>query len=387
MIASLGKHFHSHHTVPDKTQHNIHSILLALIVVCMLVACRDKQPNIIAAQAQGVSTPAFKPTKENSFKPAKNPDGMVWIPGGTFSMGTDKANESLCSIKGITRDATPIHQVEVQGFWMDEHEVTNAEFEAFVKATGYVTVAEQTPTREEFPDAPPDMLRAGSVVFAPPAKTANLNNYLVWWNFTFGADWRHPEGPTSSIVNKENFPVVHVAWEDAVAYAKWAGKRLPTEAEWEFAARGGHSGEDFEWGNDFTPNGKHQANTFQGEFPISDVATDGFAGLAAVMQFSKNGYGLYDMTGNVWEWCADWYDANYYSAVSLSPGTIVKNPTGPAKSFDPDEPLVAKKVHRGGSYLCTDQYCSRYVMGTRGKGDWRTGTNHLGFRTVKDYNP
>lgn len=324
----------------------------------------------------------FLATQENSFIPDANPKGMAWIPGGTFSMGTDKANESLCSIKGITQDAIPIHQVYVDGFWMDEHEVTNAEFAAFVKATGYTTVAEQTPTKEEFPDALPEMLRAGSVVFTPPSENVDLGNYLQWWSFVFGANWKHPEGPGSTIKGKENYPVVHIAWEDAVAYATWGGKRLPTEAEWEFAARGGAPGLTYTWGNEFNPNKRYMGNTFQGKFPNGGNTKDGYEGIAPVGQFPKNKYGLYDMAGNVWEWCADWYDANYFSTLSSSSLTL--NPKGPGKSYDPQEPLVQKKAHRGGSFLCSDQYCSRYVVGTRGKGDWRTGTNHLGFRTVKD---
>ena len=358
-----------------------------LILTVLFVACRSDQKNKIEPVGQETSIPStpgvFQPTKENEIKPGTNPEGMVWIPGGTFSMGTNKANESLCNVKGITQDATPIHTVYVDGFWMDEHEVTNAEFAAFVKATGYVTVAEQTPTQQEFPDASPEMLHAGSVVFKPPVEKAELENYLQWWSFVFGANWKHPEGPKSTIIGKDNYPVVHIAWEDAVAYAGWAGKRLPTEAEWEFAARGGASGQIYTWGNEFTPNNQYMSNTFQGTFPTSNTAKDGYKGAAPVKQFPKNNYGLFDMAGNVWEWCADWYDANYYA--SLNPSAISKNPQGPSKSFDPEEPGVQKKVHRGGSYLCSDQYCSRYVVGTRGKGDWRTGTNHLGFRTVKDF--
>ncbi|ESU26373.1 hypothetical protein FLJC2902T_28590 [Flavobacterium limnosediminis JC2902] len=265
---------------------------------------------------------------------------------------------------------------------MDETEVTNAQFEAFTKATGYKTIAETTPTKEEFPDALPEMLVAGSVVFTPPASAVKLDNYFQWWNYVKGANWRHPEGPNSSIKGRENYPVVHIAWEDAVAYAAWAGKRLPTEAEWEFAARGGLSAQKFAWGNTFIPNGKHMTNTFQGQFPIEDKGEDGFKGMAPVKQFPKNGYGLYDISGNVWEWCSDWYRNDYFE--TMSGKETVKNPQGPKESHDPAEPGVQKKVHKGGSYLCTDQYCSRYVMGTRGKGDWRTGTNHVGFRCVKD---
>jgi formylglycine-generating enzyme required for sulfatase activity len=313
-------------------------------------------------------------------KSKANPKNMVWIPGGVFSMGTDSKLETLCQIGGLTSDCK-VHLVAVDGFWMDEHEVTNAEYAAFVKATGYKTVAEQVPTIEEFPGSSADMLFAGSVVFSPPLTATSLNNYLNWWSYEKGVNWRHPLGEKTSIQDKQNYPVVHVAWEDAMAYAKWAGKTLPTEAEWEFAARGGLKNKQFAWGNTFNPNNKSMANTFQGTFPTNDIAKDGFRGIAPVKQFPKNGYGLYDMTGNVWEWCLDWYDATYFN--QLQANTVQKNPKGSKASYDPQEPGVPKKVHRGGSFLCSDQYCSRYVMGTRGKGEWRTGTNHVGFRCVK----
>jgi len=325
----------------------------------------------------------FIVTVENkNARPSSVPKDMVYIPGGTFSMGTDRAWESLCDMPGVTADATPIHRVYVDGFFMDEHEVTNAEFSKFVKATGYKTVAEQTPTQEEFPDALPEMLVAGSVVFSPPSEPVGLENYLNWWAFVKGANWKYPIGPLSNIKGNENLPAVQIAWEDAVAYAAWAGKRLPTEAEWEFAARGGLSGQLYAWGDEFKPNNQFMCNTFQGKFPTTNTREDGYSGVAPVKQFPSNGYGLYDMAGNVWEWCSDWYDYNYFK--TFTPDEVALNPKGPVASHDPAEPGVFKKVHRGGSYLCTDQYCSRYMNGTRGKGDWRTGTNHVGFRCVKD---
>lgn len=295
-------------------------------------------------------------------------------------MGTDRAWETLCDIPGTTADATPIHAVQVDAFWMDEHEVTNAQYGEFVKATGYVTVAEQTPTAEEFPGAPAESLVPGSVVFRPTSQPVPLDNHYQWWAYVQGASWRHPEGPGSKA--DDNTPVVHIAWEDAVAYARWAGKRLPTEAEWEFAARGGLSGQLYTWGNQLKMNGRLMCNSYQGKFPVSDTGEDGYIAAAPVRRYPANGYGLYDMAGNVWEWCADWYDFNYYK--SFPAGQVSKNPTGPVRPFDPAEPGVMKKVHRGGSFLCTDQYCARYMNGTRGKGDWRTGTNHVGFRCVKD---
>lgn len=343
----------------------------------------EKTEAISCVTTAGAMT-AFQPTLENGEKaPGPPPEGMVWVPGGEFSMGTDADCESLCALKGITEDASPVHRVRVNAFWMDEHEVTNAAFAAFVKATGYLTVAEVAPTREEFPDAPEEMLVAGSVVFAPPPQAVSLNDYFQWWEYKKGANWRQPNGPGSSIKGKENHPVVHIAWEDAMAYAKWAGKRLPTEAEWEFAARGGLCGKKFSWGDEFNPGGKYMGNTFQGRFPNEDSGTDGFRGLAPVKQYTANAYGLYDMAGNVWEWCADWYRADYYA--KWTSNTIADNPAGPQDSYDPMEPGAMKKVHKGGSFLCSDQYCSRYIMGTRGKGEWRTGSNHVGFRCVRDF--
>ncbi|WP_281309786.1 formylglycine-generating enzyme family protein [Flavobacterium flavigenum] len=327
----------------------------------------------------------FKPTIENKNKPTgKTPKGMVWVPGGEFSMGSNVEDESLCSIKGVTKDAAPIHRVYVDGYYMDENEVTNEEFEKFVKATGYVTVAEQKPTKEEFPSANDEDLIAGSAVFTPTPSAINLNNFLQWWRYQPGADWRHPEGPRSSIKGKEKYPVVHVVYEDAQAYAKWAGKRLPTEAEWEFAARGGKTGNLYAWGNNLKPDGKFQANIYQGQFPIKDGDTgeDGFKGIAPVKQYAPNAYGLYDMAGNVWEWVHDWYSVNYYKSLAES-GKTVRNPQGPDAYYDPNDTSEVKRVHRGGSFLCTDQYCTRYMVGTRGKGEIRSAANHVGFRCVK----
>ncbi|HWS98391.1 MAG TPA: formylglycine-generating enzyme family protein, partial [Candidatus Methylomirabilis sp.] len=282
-----------------------------------------------------------------------------------------------------TKDSRPVHRVYVDGFYMDKTDVTNAEFARFVKATGYVTVAERKPRQEDFPTAPPENLVAGSVVFSPPNRAVPLTDHYQWWSYVHGANWRHPTGPASSIVGKDNYPVVQVAYEDAVAYAKWAGKRLPTEAEWEFAARGGLAGKPFVWGDEFRPNGKWMANTHQGHFPNQDTGEDGHTGIAAVAQYPPNGYGLYDMAGNVWQWTSDWYRPDYYQQLATA-GGVARNPQGPTNPWDPDEPTERKKTHRGGSFLCTDQYCSRYVVGTRGKGEVSTGTNHLGFRCVED---
>ena len=302
------------------------------------------------------------------------PEGMIWIPGGEFSMGSDEE---------MFTDARPIHRVALNGFWMDETEVTNAQFAKFVESTGYVTLAERKPKPEDYPGVPPEKLVAGSIVFTPPKDAVPLDNYMQWWAYVEGANWRHPEGPRSDLNGRENHPVVHIAYYDALAYAKWAGKRLATEAEFEWAARGGLDRKKYVWGDEFKPDGKFRANSFQGNFPNKNTAEDGFAATAPVGSFEPNAFGLFDVAGNVWEWCSDWYRADYYQALS-SRGGVAKNPTGPSNSSDPSEPGVAKRVTKGGSFLCTDQYCSRYMPGGRGKEAPDTGTNHLGFRLVRD---
>jgi formylglycine-generating enzyme required for sulfatase activity len=308
---------------------------------------------------------------------------MVWIPGGEFSMGAADPVGIDHNDVGMhaTKDSRPIHRVYVDGFWMDRSEVTNEQFAAFVKATGYVTVAERVPRAADFPGAPPENLVSGSVVFSNPGHPVPLDNHFQWWSYVAGANWRHPLGPDSAITGKERFPVVHIAYEDAEAYAKWKGARLPTEAEWEFAARGGLSGQLYPWGNEFRSDGRWMANTHQGHFPDRDEGADAYIGIGPVATFPANGYGLYDVAGNVWEWVSDWYRPDYYAELAAA-GTVTRNPDGPAASFDPDEPGQPKRVMRGGSFLCTDQYCSRYMVGTRGKGEVSTGTSHLGFRTV-----
>lgn len=307
---------------------------------------------------------------------------MVWIPGGEFSMGTEDPTDMICGGHDPMPDARPVHRVYVDGFWMDATEVTNEQFEQFVKATGYITVAERKPRQEDFPDAPPEKLVPGSIVFHPPDHPVSLDDYLEWWEYRPGACWRHPAGPGSDLTGRAKHPVVHVAHEDATAYAAWAGKRLPTEAEWEFAARGGLTGKPYAWGDELKPGGKWLGNTFQGRFPLQDTAEDGFAGIAPVAQFPANGYGLYDMSGNVWEWCADWYRSDYFQMLAMA-GGVARNPRGPDESFDPSEPGAPKRVQRGGSFLCTDQYCTRYIVGSRGRGEVSTGSNHVGFRCAK----
>jgi formylglycine-generating enzyme required for sulfatase activity len=297
---------------------------------------------------------------------------MVWIPGGEFWMGAEEFP-----------DAQPWHRVSVDGFWMDKTEVTNDQFAKFVKATKYVTLAEQAPRAEDFPGAPPENLVAGSVIFSPPDHPVKLNDHFQWWSYVKGANWRHPEGPKSTIKDRGNYPVVHIAYQDVLAYAKWAGKRLPTEAEFEFAQRGGLERKPYAWGDELKPGGKFMANTFQGHFPDKNTTEDGYAGAAPVASFQPNNYGLYDMAGNVWEWTSDWYHHDYYKTLAAE-GPLARNPQGPADSLAPSEPGVKKKVHRGGSFLCTEQYCARYIAAGRGKGEPDTGTNHVGFRLVRE---
>lgn len=309
---------------------------------------------------------------------------MVWIPGGEFSMGTLDPTRELCGGPDVMDDARPVHRVRVDGFWMDATEVTNEQFARFVAATGYVTVAERAPRPEDYPGVPVDKLVAGSIVFTAPEGPVPLDQPLRWWRYQAGADWRHPEGPGSTIAGRENFPVVHIAYEDAEAYARWAGKRLPTEAEWEFAARGGQAGRAYAWGDEPPGVKGFFANTFQGEFPWRAARDDGFEGAAPVGSFAANRYGLHDMAGNVWEWCSDWYRPDEYER--RGGRGVVQNPRGPARaeSFDPQEPGMPKRVQRGGSFLCSDRYCTRYRLGSRGKGAPDTGSNHVGFRCVQD---
>ncbi|MGA9305040.1 MAG: formylglycine-generating enzyme family protein [Candidatus Sulfotelmatobacter sp.] len=371
-------------------RHSMWALLaLAGVIAVGAVVFRASLPSsasrVEASQTatQAAEFATFAPTIPKTVAaPARSSDGMVWISGGEFSMGALDPPATDQVAMHAAEDARPIHRVYVDGFWMDKTDVTNEEFARFVKATGYVTIAERKPAAEDFPGAPPENLVAGSVVFSPPDHPVLLNNHFQWWSYVKGANWRHPEGPESNLKGREKYPVVQVAYPDALAYAKWAGKRLPTEAEWEFAARGGLAGKRYPWGDEFQPGGKWMANTHQGHFPISDTGADGYAGIAPVAQFPPNGYGLYDMAGNVWQWTTDWYRPDYYHQLAAGE-RVARNPQGPDTPYDPAEPTEKKKVQRGGSFLCTDQYCARYVVGTRGKGEVTTGTNHLGFRCVK----
>jgi formylglycine-generating enzyme required for sulfatase activity len=312
------------------------------------------------------------------------PPGMVWIPGGEFAMGTD-------DLRSLPNER-PAHRVRVEGFWIDEHDVTNAEFAKFVEATGYITTAEKKPDWEELkkqlpPGTPkPDdsVLVAGSLVFTPTARPVPLDDLSAWWRWVPGACWRHPEGPGSNVVGRESHPVVQVCWDDAVAYAKWAGKRLPTEAEWEFAARGGLEGKRYAWGDEFRPSGKYMANTWQGLFPVTNSAEDGFVGTSPVKSFPPNGYGLYDMAGNVWQWCSDWYrvDAFTRAVTELANKSVCRDSGGPTESWDPADPNAPKRVVKGGSFLCSPSYCESYRPSARRGTPPDTGSSHTGFRCV-----
>jgi len=342
-------------------------------------AARGHGPSMLTRASAAPSTSAttetgWIPKINESRPPGPAPAGMTWIPGGEFWMGS--AEERMT-------DAQPWHRVYVDGYWMDKTEVTNKQFANFVKTTGYTTVAEHKPRTGDYPQAIAENLVPGSVVFSPPDHPVPLDNHFRWWNYVPGANWRHPEGPKSEITGRMNHPAVHIAYEDAMAYCKWDGKRVPTEAEFEFASRGGLDRKRYAWGDEFMPGGRHVANTFQGHFPDTNSSEDGYRGTAPVGSFPANGYGLFDMAGNVWEWTSDWYRPDYYQTLAAS-GKIASNPQGPTDSFDPNEPGVQKKVQRGGSYLCTDQYCARYIAGGRGKGELDTGTNHLGFRCVRE---
>lgn len=307
--------------------------------------------------------------------------GMVSIPAGTFMMGADD--------KQADADELPKHKVSVDSFWMDATEVTNAQFAAFVGATHYTTTAERKPDWEELkkqlpPNTPKpsdDKLVASSLVFTPPTQAIDLNNYAQWWTWMEGADWQHPDGPSSTIKGKEGLPVVHVSWDDAMAYARWAGKRLPTEAEWEWAARGGLVNNVYSWGNEDLDAGKPKANTWEGNFPNINTKRDGFYGVAPTKRYIANGYGLYDMAGNVWEWCSDWYRKDYYKTTTKTEG--IKNPQGPTSSYDPQEPYTPKKTLRGGSFMCNKSYCTGYRVSRRMKSSTDSGSSNTGFRCVK----
>ncbi len=306
-------------------------------------------------------------------RPRAGSGEMVWIPGGTFMMGSNEHYP----------EEAPAHQVSVAGFWMDQHTVTNAEFSRFVEDTGYVTSAERAPSADDYPGALSEMLVPASVMFRRPGHKVDLRNHYNWWTYVAGANWRHPQGPQSSLKGLHKHPVVHIAYEDALAYAVWIGKQIPTEAEWEFAARGGLEGAEFSWGDEFMPDGKPMANTWQGDFPNENLLEDGFEWTAPVGSFPPNGYGLYDMAGNVWEWTSDWY-LEHGKLPNSCCGSV--NPSGGIReeSYDPCSPEIQmpRKVMKGGSYLCAPNYCKRYRPAARMAQPIDTSTCHLGFRCV-----
>jgi formylglycine-generating enzyme len=317
--------------------------------------------------------PAAEGAASSRTEPAPFP-GMKWIPGGTFRMGSDRHYP----------EEAPAHLVTVDGFWMDQHAVTNADFQRFVAATGYVTSAELPADPKDYPGALPDLLAPSSVVFRRPTRRVDLRNHFQWWQYVAGACWRHPQGPGSSIEGLQDHPVVHIAYRDAEAYAQWAGRQLPSEAEWEFAARGGHDGAEFVWGDEFAPGGKYMANVWQGEFPLQNLGSDGFEWTAPVGSFPANGYGLYDMAGNVWQWTSDWYEDRHRTTSGCC--GVVRNPRGGARenSFDRCTPQIPipRKVMKGGSFLCAPNYCRRYRPAARMAQPIDTSTCHLGFRCI-----
>jgi formylglycine-generating enzyme required for sulfatase activity len=300
---------------------------------------------------------------------------MVYVPGGTFRMGSDRHYP----------EERPIHRATVDGFWMDAMPVTNRQFRDFVRATGHVTFAEVQPDPKNYPGALPHMLYAGSLVFTPPDRPIDLRLWGEWWTLLKGADWRHPYGPKSNIHGLDNHPVVHVTYVDALAYARWAGKDLPTEAEWEFAARGGLDQAEFAWGDTLNPGGRHMANTWQGQFPWQNLVQDGYARTSPVKAFPPNGYGLYDMIGNVWEWTSDFF-ATQHTADAVKACCIPQNPRGGSEeqSYDPCQPetRIPRRVLKGGSHLCAPNYCRRYRPAARFPQPVDTSTSHVGFRCV-----
>ena len=336
------------------------SVILSVFII--FFSCKESAKHVSVLSNQKLITiDSIQPGKNDSLS-----SKMVWFPKGSFEMGTTQFD-----------DAQPVHTVSLHGFWMDEHEVTYDEYARFVSATGYVTVAERPLNPKDFPGVASEDLVPGSAVFTPPANPVSLDNPMQWWKYVHNASWKNPEGKGTPKLGSE--PVRQVSYEDAMAYAKWVGKRLPTEAEWEFAARAGKTNPTtFYWGNDLKPHNKWVANIFQGAFPHGNTQEDGYGDVAPVKQFPANAFGLYDMDGNVWEWCSDFYRPDYYHQ---SPKD---NPTGPIDSYDPNEPGAVKRVQRGGSFLCSDEYCIRYKAGSRGKGEISSASNNLGFRCVKN---
>jgi formylglycine-generating enzyme required for sulfatase activity len=310
--------------------------------------------------------------------------GMVWIPGGIYDMGASDSDRMALSHE------KPKHTVKVDGFYMDETEVTNAQFSRFIEATNYITTAERPVDwdliKQQLPPGTPkphdSLLLPGSLLFKKTKESVpNLYDFSQWWRWTNGANWKQPEGKGSSIDGKDNHPVVHVSYEDAMAYCHWAGRRLPTEAEWEFAARGGKRDKIYFWG-DLTDKLSSYVNSWEGEFPVDNTQADGFEKSAPVKTYPPNGYGLYEISGNVWEWTSDWYSSQYYQYCKEN--SITNNPKGPNEAFNPNNPYIDERIIRGGSFLCNASYCASYRVSSRMATDPNTSLEHLGFRTVMD---
>lgn len=363
------------------------NIWLAVLIVAMLSSCFSRPGNnaiknerIVISCSNNFPSRFSGKMDTTAFTAIRaSLDGMVLIPGGEIMLGaTDNEGRP---------DEYPVHKVVVDGFWMDATEVTNAQFKKFVEATGYVTTAEKAPDWEELKKQLPagtnkphdSLLVPASLVFTPPATPVLMQNAAHWWSWMKGANWKQPRGAGSTIDGKDNYPAVHISWNDAIAYCNWSGKRLPTEAEWEFAARGGSSYNKYPWGNEDIETGKAKANTWQGSFPDHNTNLDKFYGLAPVKSYSPNNFGLYDMAGNVWEWCSDWYRSDYFTQLE---DQVSIEPKGPANSYDPMEPSVAKKVIRGGSFMCHSSYCKGYRVSARMKSSPDTGLENTGFRCV-----
>ncbi|MCA8986815.1 MAG: formylglycine-generating enzyme family protein [Planctomycetaceae bacterium] len=381
-------------TSPSLLPSSIPTLLLVLSIVACAVVFLMPKGNRLESPAPDAPAQANEESPERPPITEPNgptPEGMVWIPGGTFQMGTrDFPQLGEPNIDKIKPDETPVHEVTVDGFWMDTTEVTNAEFARFVDATGYVTFAEITPKREDFIGLVPDIaaipeenLVAGALIFNEDFDRENfVTGVQNWeyqaWKYQKGADWRHPTGPESSIEGKMDHPVVNVVYKDCLAYCKWAGKRLPTEAEWEYACRGGAEQQRYYWGEELIVDGKYQCNYWQGDFPVDRQNLDGYLDSSPVKSFPPNPFGLYDMSGNVWEWVHDYYHRDYYT---FSPKF---NPQGPDKWFDPDEPHVEKRVTRGGSFMCNTNNCTGYRNAARMRSDVTSACFHTGFRCAID---
>lgn len=366
-----------------------YKLLSALLLVGLLIQCKDEKKSTVEKEVNAPISEAMESKIDTTpilvEKPVniQAPKGMVWIPGGEFTQG------AVPQDKMAMDHEKPAHKVKVNGFFMDITEVTNAQYAKFVKETGYITIAERAIDWEEMKTQVPEgtpkphdsILQPGSLTFKKTkASVPNLYDFSQWWNWTIGANWKQPNGPGSSIKGKDNDPVVQVAYEDALAYCQWAGRRLPTEAEWERAARGNKSESIYFWGDDDSVLSQ-MANTWEGEFPVNNSKADGFEQRARVKSYPANDFGLYDMAGNVWEWTSDWYNTNYYNEINALNGPAV-NPQGATNPYNPNMPYAREKVMRGGSFLCNASYCASYRISSRMASSLDSSLEHLGFRTV-----